>query len=271
MERYCSRLLRAVSSRKYPYTSLNHRILDTQSLLAIRNSFNLQEALPRYTLGHDSRIEDAWDGQKDSQYSDLKLIGPSRVLELSQDGLDSLRTRIALHLMTQNHVTNRSLMLSSMPKKILQFTKIQIKDGDVVSLLHGDNRHEENQRIASFCQYELLVDSLAHNRSVAPVLDGKTFFGELERVFLLYLPQNRKINQPEDEVIVLLDIHSCNTSTDTYGFFQYDKHGPREVVDASTLHAVVGRIKEGATWTFVRRPGVFEHATYTFEDKDDDF
>ncbi|KAG8934651.1 hypothetical protein FRC01_001387 [Tulasnella sp. 417] len=265
MERYCSRLLRAVSSRKFPYTSLNRRILDTQTLLALRNAHELQEALPRYTPGHDSRIQNAWEDERNPQYSDLKVIGPSRVIELDQS-LNSLRNRIAIHLMTRNDVTNRSLVLSCLPKKILQWAKIQIKDGDVVSSLHGDNREEDNQRITSYCQYELLVDSLAHDRTVAPVLDGRTFFGELERVFLLHLPRNQAIKQPKDEIILLLDIHSCKTSTDTYGFFEYQHHGPREVVDASALRAVVGRIKQGTTWTFVRRPGVFEHATYTYED-----
>lgn len=267
MERYCSRLLRAVSSRKYPYTSLNRRIFETQTLLAIRNTYELHEALPRYTLGHNSRVQNAWEDEQSTQYSDLKLIGPSRVVELDQ-GLDPLRNRIAIHLMTRNNVTSRSLVLSHLPKKILQWAKIQIKDGDVVSSVHGDNREEENQRTASYCQYELLVDSLARYRTVAPVLDGKTFFGELERVFMLHLRRNEAIKQFEDEVILLLDIRSCNTSTDADGFFEYQNYGPREVVDASALRAVVGRIRQGNTWTFVRRPGVFEHATYTYADED---
>lgn len=271
MERYCSRLLRAVSSRKYPYASLNRRILETQSLLAIHSAFNLQDALPRYTAAHDSLAREDWDDEEDSQYSDLKLIAPSRVLELDQDGLDSLRKRIAVHIMTRNGVTNRSLVLSSLPKKIMQWAKVQIKDGDAVSSLYGDTRQEDNKRTATFCQYKLLVDSLARDHTVTPVLDGKTFFGEVERVFLMKLNRNPKIRQFKDAIILLLDIHSCNTYTEAHGFFEYEKHGPREVVDASALRAVVGWIKQGATWTFVRRPGVFKHATYTSADDDVDF
>ncbi|KIO28971.1 hypothetical protein M407DRAFT_71182 [Tulasnella calospora MUT 4182] len=268
MERYCSRLLRAVSSRKYPYASLNRRILETQSLLAIRNSFNLQDALPRYTVAHQSRTQESWEDEEKSQYSDLKLVGPSRILRLDEDKLDSLKKRIAVHIMTRNGVANRSLVLSSLPQKILQWSKIQIKDGDIVSSLHGDNRQEENQRTANFCQYELLVDALARNHDVAPVLDGKTFFGEVERIFLMQLSRNPKLNQPKDEIIILLDIHSCITHTEAHGFFEYERYGSREVVDGSALRAVVGRIRQGAGWTFVRRPGVFEHATYAYEDED---
>lgn len=270
MERYCSRLLRAVSSRKYPYASLNRRILETQSLLAIRNIYNLQDSLPRYTLAHLPRTQAVLE-TKQGRYSDLRLIGPSQVLKLEQTEHASLRNRIAIHLMTQNGVRSRSLVLSHLPKKITQWAKIHLDDGgDVVSSVHGDNRSEDNQQVATFCQYELLVDSLAHDRTVQPVLDGKTFFGELEQILVVQLRRNREINQLKDEILVLLDIRSCDTLQDAHGFYEYERYGPREIVDASALRAAVGRIKNGVKWTFVRRPGVFEHATYTYEESDYD-
>ncbi|KAG8959011.1 hypothetical protein FRC00_002067 [Tulasnella sp. 408] len=153
MERYCSRLLRA-------------------------------------TTAHNSRVLDAWEDEEHAQYSDLKLIVPSRILQLNQDELRSLKKRIAVHVMTRNGVTSRSLVLSCLPDKILQWSQIQIKDGDIVSSLYGDNRKEDNQRNANFCQYELLVDTLARDRNVAPVLNRKIFFGEVERIFLMKLPKN---------------------------------------------------------------------------------
>ncbi|KAG8961242.1 hypothetical protein FRC05_006265 [Tulasnella sp. 425] len=269
MERYCSRLLRAVTSRKHPYTSLNRRILETQTLLAIRNTFNLHDALPRYTLAYDPHTTTGWEAEEDGPYSDIKLHGPRRVIRLDPSEFASLRNRIAVYLMTRNHLSNRASVLSHLPKKISQYTKIQLKDGDTVSSVHGSNRLEENQRLATFCQYELLVDALARNRTVRPVLDGRTFFGELERVFVLRLRQNPAIKQNQDETLVLLDIHSCDTSVDTYNFFEYERHGAREIVDASALRAVVGRIRNGSKWTFVRRPGVFEHATYIYDDEDE--
>ncbi|KIO27430.1 hypothetical protein M407DRAFT_73261 [Tulasnella calospora MUT 4182] len=270
MERYCSRLLRAVSSRKHPYASLNRRILETQTLLAIRNTFNLQESLPRYTHAHTPRAQEVFTA-KQSRYLDIRLIGPSRALDLSQNEHTSLRNRIAVHLMTQNGVANRSLVLSHLPKKAIQWAKIHLDDGgDIISSVHGDNRHEDNQRTATFCQYEQLVDSMARDRTVQPVLDGKTFFGELERIFVVHLRQNQEINQLKSETVVLLDIRSCDTHQEAHGFYEYERHGPREVVDASTLRAAVGRIKSGVKWTFVRRPGVFEHASYTHDESESD-
>lgn len=270
MERYCSRLVRAVTSRKYPYASLNRRILETQTLLSIRNIFDLHDALPRYTLGHDPLTTACWETEEeDGPYSDIKLVGPRRVVKLDGSEFAALRNRIAVHLVTRNGLPNRASVIPHLPKKISQYTKIQLKDGDTVSSVYGNNRLEENQRLATFCQYELLVDRLARDRTVKPVLDGRTFFGELERVFILRLRQNPAINQAHDETLILLDIHSCDTSVDPFEFFEYERHGAHEVVDASALRAVVGRIRNGSKWTFVRRPGVFEHANYVYDDEDE--
>lgn len=265
MERYCSRLLRAVTSRKFPYASLNRRILETQTLHVIRDSFNLRDALPRYTLAYNPRTRISWKAEE-GPYSDIQLVGPRRVLDLQQSEYMALKSRIAVHIMTQNDVQNKTTVLSQLPRTVEQWAKIRIEDGDTVSSCLGDNRQEENKRTATFCQYELLVDALARDHGVPPVLDGKTFFGELERILLVKVARNERINQETDETLVLLDIRSCVTQVDTFGFFEYETWGPRAVVDASTLRALVGRIKNGAKWTFVRRPGVFEHATYVDDD-----
>lgn len=268
MERYCCRLLRSVSSRKFPYASLNRRILETQTLHVIRDTFNLRDALPRYTLAYNPQTRVRWEADE-GPYSDIQLTGPRRILRLDSSDLAALKLRIAIHLMTQNDVRNRALVLSQLPVQIEQWAKIRLKDGDTVFSRLGTNRAEENQRIASFCQYELLIDRLARDRAAEPVLDGQTFFGELERILVVEIPKNEQINQGTDQTLVLLDIHSCVTAVDRFGFFEYERHGSREVVDASALRALVGRIKNGVKWTFVRRPGVFEHASYTNDDVDD--
>lgn len=267
MERYCSRLLRSVTSRKHPDASLNRRILETQTLHTIRDLFNLRESLPRYTLAHKPRPRIRWDTE-DLRYSDLELIGPCRTLELNNSGMASLKSRIAVHVMTQNKVENKALVLSHLPATIEQWAKIQIKDGDTISSVHGDTRSEDNSRSATFCQYEVLVDQLAHNRQVQPVMNGKTFFGELERIFLLHLPKNSRIKQKKAETLALLDIRSCDVTQASFDFFEYRTFGSREVVDASALRALVGRIKNGSSWTFVRREGVFEHAVYLDEEEE---
>lgn len=265
MERYCSRLLRAVTSRKYPYASLNRRILETQTLHVIRDTFNLRDSLPRYTLAYNPRTRVSWEAEE-GPYSDIRLIGPRHTLNLNGSEHVALKSRIAVHVMTRNNFQNRQLVLSQLPKNIEQWTKIQIKDGDTISSRLGDNRKEEDQRVATFCQYELLVDALARDHRVDPVLDGKTSFGELERILLVQLPRNERIHQISDETLVLLDVRSCVTQMDTFGFVEYERHGPREIIEASALRALVGRIKNGSKWTFVRRPGVFEHATYVDDD-----
>lgn len=267
MERYCSRLLRAVSSRKHPYASLNRRILETQGLHAIRNAYNLHDSLPRYTPAHMSRPGSTWETNEEP-YQDVRLYGPTRVLQIQQREFSSLRNRLAVFIMTRNGLggEDRAQVLDALPAKVLQWSKIALKDGDTVTSRLGDNRREENQRCATFCQYELLVDLLAHNPSAEPVLEGRTFFGELDRIILVHLQANDNIDQANDETLVLLDIHSCNSKKDRHGFYEYERWAAREIVSAESLRGVVGRIKNDTKFTFVQRTGTFENALYVDED-----
>ncbi|KAG8958518.1 hypothetical protein FRC00_002657 [Tulasnella sp. 408] len=114
--------------------------------------------------------------------------------------------------MTLNRITNRALVLSHIPKEASQWAKIHLDDGgDIISSVYGDNRHKDNQRVATFCQFEQLVDAVAHDRTVEPVPNRKTFFGELERIFVMHLHRNPVINQRKSEIFILLDIRLCDT------------------------------------------------------------
>lgn len=268
MERYCSRLLRAVSSRKHPYASLNRRILETQSLHAIRNAYNLHDLLPRYTPAHMARPGSVWETNEEP-YEDIRLYGPTRALQLRKREFASLRNRLAVFILTRNGLGGeyRGQALDALPDEVIQWSKIQLKDGDTVASRLGDNRREENQRCTTFCQYELLVDLLAHIPSAEPVLEGRTFFGELDRIILVNLQANHGIDQAKDEVLILLDIHSCKTFRDRHGFYEYERWAAREIVGAESLRGVVGRIEKTKTvFTFVQRVGTFENASYVDED-----
>lgn len=74
MERYCGLLARAVSSRKYPYSSLNRRILEIQTLHSVRNMYDLHDRLPVYTAMYTSDPPPTYHDPV--EYPELTLLHP---------------------------------------------------------------------------------------------------------------------------------------------------------------------------------------------------
>lgn len=233
MERYCGLLSRAVSSRKHPYSSLNRRILEIQTLHSIRNMYDLDKRLPIYTTMYASEPPPSY--YDPVNYPDLTLLHPQSTISFARDGLLDLRHRIAIHLATRYKVNVATASQAILPS-VIQWGRVRIEDSDVVYSNLGYSRKEENRRDATFIQYELLVDIHARRRAVEPEFE-------------------------------LMDVKTCNVARDPYGFFEYTTYGSSEVVDGSSLRALVGRIMDRGKWVFVRRTGVVEHAEF---DEDDD-
>ena len=58
-------------------------------------------------------------------------------------------------------------------------------------------------------KYECLVDRNAENNEPEDLIQ-QTFFGELQRVVQLNLPQSLEIHQPQDETVLLAHIKTCD-------------------------------------------------------------
>ncbi|KIO17587.1 hypothetical protein M407DRAFT_84835 [Tulasnella calospora MUT 4182] len=263
MERYCGLLSRAVTSRKYPYASLNRRILEIQTLHSIRSMYDLDDRLPMYTAMYASEPQPSY--QDKTHYPEFTLLHRCPTISFARDGLDDLRRRIAVHLATRYNVNVR-IASQVVPESVTQWGKILIDDSDVVYAHMGYTRREENRRDATFVQYELLVDIHARRHLVEPEYEPKTFFGRLDRVFVCELPANEAIGTTQPVSLVLVDVKTCNVSQDRYGFYEYSTYGHSEVVDGTSLRTLVGRIMDRGKWVFVRRSGMLEPVDYEEED-----
>ncbi|KIO24452.1 hypothetical protein M407DRAFT_47490, partial [Tulasnella calospora MUT 4182] len=266
MERYCGLLTRAISSRKHPYSSLNRRILDIQALHSIRHMYDLQDRLPVYTAMYASDPPPTYHDPVN--YPELTLLHPRRTISFAQEGVSDLRRRIAVHLATRYNVTI-NIATQAVPTSIDQWGRALIKDADRISSHLGYVRREDNQRDASFIQYELLVDIHAHRRSARPVYKAMTFFGRLDRVFVCEVEPNEAMGITRVTPLLLMDIKICNTQQDRFGFYEFSTYRHSEVVDGTAIRALVGRIMDRGKWVFVRRTGAIEHAQFN-EDEDED-
>lgn len=267
MERFCGLLSRAVTSRKHPYASLNRRIREIQTLHAVRNIYDLHERLPIHTPTRSSG--DLPPSYHDPNcYPEITLLHPRRTITFAREDLDDLHRRIAIHLATRYNVSI-SVARQAVPDAIIQWGRVQIKDSDIVNSHLGCAQREDNQRNATFIQYELLVDIHARHHSRRSEFEPVTFFGRLDRVFVCEIPPTPALGLVRTTPLVLMDIKICNTVRDQYGFYEYTTYRHSEVIDGEGIRALVGRIQDRGKWVFVRRKGAMEHMDYVDEDDGD--
>ncbi|KAG8971497.1 hypothetical protein FRB90_010486, partial [Tulasnella sp. 427] len=268
MERFCGLLSRAITSRKYPYASLYRRIREIQTLHAVRNIYDLHDRLPIHTPMRAPN-SDPPPTYTHPSYPELTLHHPRRTISLANNDLKDLHRRIAVHLATRYKV-NLTVAKQAVPAAVIQWGRAHIKDADMVYSHLGYGQREENQRNATFIQYELLVDIHARYRSRRPEFHPTTFFARLDRVFVLELQPNPALRIDQTTALVLMDVKICNTEQDQYGFYEYSTYKHSEVIDGLAIRALVGRIQDRGKWTFVRRKGAIEHADYLDEDENED-
>ncbi|KAF8692328.1 Transposase family tnp2, partial [Rhizoctonia solani] len=144
-----------------------------------------------------------------------------------------LRSQIAKYLATTYGVRGR----------------MRIKDGGNLIQARGYHKLWWDGRNASFVQYELAIDRLAHRPRATPEFEVKSFYGQLQRLFYLPLPPNTIINREEyPKFLILAFILEANvTIEDTYEYqviWYEGKLGSGEVVDARTIQCAVGRIPD---------------------------
>lgn len=104
----------------------------------------------------------------------------------------------------------------------------------------------------SFLQYTLFVDRHARHRRKTPEFEEKIFFGQLNRILLLDLPQMPQLPLAEPTTLILAVIQQVK-ATLRDGLYYYKDFGADEVVDLNTVQCVVGRVKDRGEWTIVDR------------------
>lgn len=256
MERYCSVLSRAITSRKHPYASINRRIMELAALASIRNRYDLQDRLPHYSPMHNPRPLSRFSLDT---YPDHHLVGPR--LTINFRAVDpSLPRRIAAHIATQvEPQPDDNDVLRLLPPSAEQYAKVELDKGDLIWTMQYRRRHGERDR--TYVQYSQLVDKHRGRRHVTPEFEKQVFFARLERAFVIDLPASPDVLQERTPTQkILLEISPCDATIDPisklYSFRNIRAH---EVIDCDCLEDSVGRIELDGTWYIIRRPGAMVH------------
>ncbi|KAG6806039.1 hypothetical protein H0H92_012948, partial [Tricholoma furcatifolium] len=140
----------------------------------------------------------------------------------------------------------------------------------------------DDSRDASFVRYEMLVDKFARRARQRPQYELKTFYGQLQHIYLIRFPQalstQLKINPPSETTILLAGIRSCkldklpSTAFTPLDIHFYSSFGSFDVVDIMTVQALVGRVRpslDSHQWAIIDRSGSLARALWN-EDEDDE-
>lgn len=261
-ERACGRLTRAITSRKLPYASIDRRALEQAVLAVIRNTHDLQNSLPVYSRMHKSGNRATYSHPG---YPCIVLLHPRKVVSFIRERLIGLKLRISAHLCTLLGVP-ADIIRAHLGHTFEQYGRVLFKKDGTIYATHGTSAEAEGRRNATFLQYELLVDQHASNWEVEPSFDSKDHFGQLERAIVITLPASAALGLRAPETYILLDIVTCNTTEDDYGFHEYTRMGKHEIIDGSCIRACVGRIFDRKKWVMVKRPNILEHADFNVDD-----
>ena len=106
------------------------------------------------------------------------------------------------------------------------------------------------------------MDKNARSSRRAPEFVPETFYGQLQHIFVVKMPQLLG-----GETLILGSILTCNIEEkNELDMHHYKMHGRTEVVDITTVQCLVGRIKDRGSWTIIDRSGKLARATFELDD-----
>lgn len=133
-----------------------------------------------------------------------------------------------------------------LPWTVKRWDRLSIDSGDTVRV-HRERVTVADSRDATYIRYQLLVDRNAHRQNAEPVFEQEVFYGRLRDVFEIHLPSSTALRQP-GQVLLLALIQPCPKNCaprqipNTWSFLPGEhSQASKEVVDISTISAVVGR------------------------------
>ena len=115
--------------------------------------------------------------------------------------------------------------------------------------------------VLSLCmvvQYETLVDKYVRQKKRQPEYEMKTFYGQLQRIFVVSLPSDAGLCITEPTVHILTSIKTCKVehSNAALNIHYYSKLGGLDILDITCIQCVVGRIPcANNSWAIIDRSG----------------
>ncbi|KAF8883872.1 hypothetical protein BD779DRAFT_1405059, partial [Infundibulicybe gibba] len=117
--------------------------------------------------------------------------------------------------------------------------------GDLIGSC-GLSHDTTRRRDKSFVKYTLEVDRNMCYRNRPVDFEKRSYYGQVIHFLVLSLPSTLIL-------AAITPIKPMTQSANGLRMPSYTELGPIEVVDASTIDCVVGRVKDRHTWTIIER------------------
>ncbi|KAI0750343.1 hypothetical protein BC629DRAFT_1297723 [Irpex lacteus] len=241
MERYCSTLQPAITSRRFPFASIDRYLV---------NHTNLQLIRLLYTNAKESLNMHLKDRSRQADKGAVCIIGYDRCVLLPKKARIVLPPgtldKVVGHLCTRFSATP-TVVKRHLPREFEQWACVRIKgDDEVVRAASMKGRTGEDNRDASYVRYNLDVDRNARFRNMESVFEARDFYGQVQHFIVVPLPIVQSIGLEKPTTLVLAIIRSCviedhHLALNTH---YYSRTGSLDVVDLTTIKCLIGRIKE---------------------------
>ena len=111
------------------------------------------------------------------------------------------------------------------------------------------------------------MDKYARQKRRRPEYEMKTFYGQLQHLFVISLPPDTALHLTEPTIHMLASIKTCkieraNVDLDIH---YYSKLGGLDVLDITCVQCAVGRIPCKNGWAIIDRSGDLARAFYVPE------
>jgi hypothetical protein len=129
----------------------------------------------------------------------------------------------------------------------------------------------------------MLVDKFTHVRRRKPVFEPKTFYGQLEHIYVIQLTPSSSVTQVNSDLqmpIFLAAIRNCKireqgpTDLEGLDIHLYSTMGGLDVVDITSIQALVGRVRytvDGGGWAVIDQSGSLAQAEWDPTGEDDGY
>ncbi|TEB21776.1 hypothetical protein FA13DRAFT_1757476 [Coprinellus micaceus] len=235
LERFCGKLGRTIKSRRSPWKNLDNRLLLAVQMTHVKNMYGLHEEL---RLGPTKKGEPA--------------VPPGTM------------TKIIGALATRYSPPHGKALKASIVRRHIKCARIEVwgklrrlDGGDTMHASHVIGAHATDRRDATFVRYEVYVDINARKRKRKIRLQLKTFYGQLQYLYLIHIPAARDLRLDHPEVVVLAAIRRCKTtrSLSRLDMHYYLEDGELDLVDAATVQCLVARVPWRKQWVIFDRSG----------------
>ncbi|KAF9472876.1 hypothetical protein BDN70DRAFT_818022 [Pholiota conissans] len=249
MERFCGLISRHINSHRFPFANIDSYVTAIAQLDQIKLRYNAYDQLSLVPEDAENSREFFFEGYDHSTLLYPRIKKPNICAGLHKQIIAALATRYDKHI---------SAVRPHFFSECVEFWGRIRRQGasDTMRAAQMTKSVAEDGRDASFVRYELLVDKYARFKNRKPLLELKTFYGQIQYFIVVQIPANDDLSLATSDTVILASIVRCKTvshRTNPLGMESYQTMGGTDVVDIGTIQCLVGRIFDRGYWTIIDR------------------